>query len=138
MGTEQRILDKLIEMSLLPEIERKTSISVKHMQVFEYLTTFTHFFVEFCRDRRLRAFSKISKILASSLFSFPCLSQILSSTPGGTGAFIILALLNKKREAPGPDKCKVQYFRKSPQQGSLLFPKNEFFIKADIRGWSFL
>ena len=24
------------------------------------------------------------------------------------------------------------------QQGSLLFPKNEFFIKADIRGWSFL
>ena len=81
MGTEQRILDKLIEMSLLPEIERKTSISVKHMQVFEYLTTFTHFFVEFCRDRRLRAFSKISKILASSLFSFPCLSQILSSTP---------------------------------------------------------
>ena len=82
MGTEQRILDKLIEMSLLPEIERKTSISVKHMQVFEYLTTFTHFFVEFCRDRRLRAFSKISKILASSLFSFPCLSQILSSTPG--------------------------------------------------------
>ena len=39
------------------------------------------FFVEFCRDRRLRAFSKISKILASSFFSFPCLSQILSSTP---------------------------------------------------------
>ena len=24
------------------------------------------------------------------------------------------------------------------QQGSLLFPKIEFFIKADIRGWSFL
>ena len=46
------------------------------MQVFS--PTFTHFFVEFCRDRRLRAFSKI---LARSLFSFPCLSQILSSTP---------------------------------------------------------
>ena len=43
--------------------------------------TFTHFFVEFCRDRRLRAFSKNFKILASSLFSFPCLSQILSTTP---------------------------------------------------------
>ena len=23
-------------------------------------------------------------------------------------------------------------------QGSLLFPKNKFFIKADMRGWSFL
>ena len=42
---------------------------------------FTHFFVEFCRDRRLRAFYKIFKILASSLFSLPCLSQILSNTP---------------------------------------------------------
>ena len=29
------------------------------------------FTLEFCRDRRLRAFSKISKILAISLFSFP-------------------------------------------------------------------
>ena len=46
-----------------------------------FFLTFTHFFVEFWRDRRLRVFSKISKILASSLFSFPCLSQILSSTP---------------------------------------------------------
>ena len=39
---------------------------------------FTHFFVEFCRDRRLRAFVKI---LARSLFSFPCLSQNLSNSP---------------------------------------------------------
>ena len=43
---------------------------------------FRTFIVEFCRDRRLRAFSKISKILASSLFSFPWMSQILSTTPG--------------------------------------------------------
>ena len=42
---------------------------------------FTHFFVDFCRDRRLRVSSKIFKILASRLFSSPCLSQILSSTP---------------------------------------------------------
>jgi len=51
--------------------------------------TFTHFFVEFCRDRRIRA---SSKILARSLFSFPCFSQILSSTPEtwlqGMGTFI--------------------------------------------------
>ena len=46
-----------------------------------FFLTFTHFFVEFCRDRHSRTFPKISKILASSLFSFPCLSQILSSTP---------------------------------------------------------
>ena len=39
MGTKKHTLDKLTEMSRLPEIERKTSISVKHMQVFEYLTT---------------------------------------------------------------------------------------------------
>ena len=44
---------------------------------------FRTFIVEFCRDRRLRAFPKILKILASSLFSFPCLSQILSSSPDG-------------------------------------------------------
>ena len=42
---------------------------------------FRTFIVEFCRDRRIRAFSKKFKILASSLFSFPCLSQILSTTP---------------------------------------------------------
>ena len=42
---------------------------------------FRTFIVEFCRDRRLRAFFKKIKILASSPFSFPCLSQILSSTP---------------------------------------------------------
>ena len=41
MGTQKRILDRLIEMSKLCEIERKTSISVRHMQVFEYLTTFS-------------------------------------------------------------------------------------------------
>ena len=46
-----------------------------------FFLKFTHFFVKFCRDRRLRAFYKIFKILASSLFSFPCLSQILSSSP---------------------------------------------------------
>ena len=44
---------------------------------------FTHYFVKLCRDRRLRAFSKNSKILASSILSFPCLSQILSSSPEG-------------------------------------------------------
>ena len=48
-----------------------------------FFVEFTHFFVEFCRDRHLRAFSKILKILASSLFSFPCLGQILSNTPEG-------------------------------------------------------
>ena len=41
-------------------------------------TRFMHYFVEFCRDRRLRAFVKI---LANSLFSYPCLGQNLSSTP---------------------------------------------------------
>ena len=46
-----------------------------------FTLTFTHFFVKFCLDRRLRAFSKNFKILVSSLFSFPCLSQILSTTP---------------------------------------------------------
>ena len=43
-----------------------------------FFLKFTHFFVEFCRDRRLRAFVKI---LAKSLFSYPCLGQNLSSTP---------------------------------------------------------
>merc|ERR1712150_380980 len=38
----------------------------------------TYFFVELCRDRRLRPFVKI---LAKSLFSYPCLGQNLSSTP---------------------------------------------------------
>ena len=55
------------------------------MQVFS--PTFTHFLVESCRDRRLRAFSKI---LARSLFSFPCLSQILSSTPGVFKGVVLL------------------------------------------------
>ena len=38
MGTIKRILDNLIEMS---ELERKTSISVNDIQVFEYLITFS-------------------------------------------------------------------------------------------------
>ena len=51
---------------------------------------FTHNLVAFSRKRRLRAFVKILAgslfFLAGSLFSFPCLSQILSSTPGGHSA----------------------------------------------------
>ena len=39
---------------------------------------FRTFIVEFCRDRRLRAFPKILKILASSLFSLPCLTIFLT------------------------------------------------------------
>ena len=39
---------------------------------------FRTFLVEFCRDRRLRAFPKILKILASSLFSLPCLTIFLT------------------------------------------------------------
>ena len=54
-----------------------------------FFVEFTHFFVEFCRDRRLRAFSKNFKILVSSLFSLPCLSQILSYTPGEDRARIL-------------------------------------------------
>ena len=53
-----------------------------------YLCTFFGEFTFFCRiyglfccDRRLRASFKTIKILASRLFSWPCLSQILSSTP---------------------------------------------------------
>ena len=74
------------------------------MQVFS--PTFTHFFVEFCRDRRLRAFSKI---LARSLFSFPCLSQILSSTPVTMIMIsiklllaILLEAVNHSRDSWGP------------------------------------
>ena len=52
------------------------------LEVTNFFVEFTHFFVYFCHDRRLRASSKIFKILASRLFSSPCLSQILSSTPG--------------------------------------------------------
>ena len=39
---------------------------------------FRTFIVEFCCDRRLRAFSKNFKILASSLFSLPCLTFFLT------------------------------------------------------------
>ena len=39
---------------------------------------FRTFLVEFCRNRRLRAFPKILKILASSLFSLPCLTFFLT------------------------------------------------------------
>ena len=49
-----------------------------------FFVKFTDFLLNlrtFCRDRRLRTSSKISTILASRLFSSPCLSQILSSTP---------------------------------------------------------
>ena len=56
-------------------------------------SNFCTFIVEFCRDRRLRAFSKNFKILASSLFSFPCLSQILSSSPGTNHLESFLLLL---------------------------------------------
>ena len=46
---------------------------------------FTHNLVAFCRKRRLRAFVNILAgslfFLVGRLFSFPCLSQILSSTP---------------------------------------------------------
>ena len=47
----------------------------------DFFVEFTHFFVDFCRNRHLRDSSKIFKILASRLFSSPCLSQILNSTP---------------------------------------------------------
>jgi len=50
-----------------------------------FFLKFTHFFVEFCRDRRLRAFVKI---LAKSLFSYPCLGQNLSSTPAPVGRLL--------------------------------------------------
>ena len=36
--TQKHILDKLAEMRRLLEVKRKTSVSVEHMQVFEYLT----------------------------------------------------------------------------------------------------
>jgi len=49
---------------------------------------FTRNIVAFCRKRCLRTFVKILArslfFLAGSLFSFPCLSQILSSTPEAT------------------------------------------------------
>ena len=50
-------------------------------EVTIFFVEFTHFFVDFWCYKRLRASSKIFKILASRLFSSPCLSQILSSTP---------------------------------------------------------
>ena len=45
--------------------------------------TFMHFFLlfSFCQDNCLRVFCKIYEILAGCPFSFPCLSQIPSSTP---------------------------------------------------------
>ena len=49
-----------------------------------------HYFVEFCRDRRLRTFVKI---LAKSLFSYPCLGQNLSSTPGSTVVLVLVIIL---------------------------------------------
>ena len=45
------------------------------------LQTFWWIYAVFCHDKRLCASSKNFKILASRLFSSPCLSQILSSTP---------------------------------------------------------
>ena len=53
-------------------------IPTTNLLFFVKFRYFSHIFVEFCRGRCFCAFSKI---LARSLFSFPCLSQILSSTP---------------------------------------------------------
>ena len=64
--------------SILPE----TNVFLTWILFFK----FTHFFVEFCRDRRLRAFVKI---LAKNLFSHPCLGQNLSSTPGRNAVTLI-------------------------------------------------
>ena len=64
--------NSLHETSILPQ----TNFFVKSGP---FPSNFTHFFAKFCRKRRLRAFFKI---LAETPFSFPCLGQNLSSTPG--------------------------------------------------------
>ena len=56
----------------------------RHLRAFFFVNSglfsshFRTFIVKFCRDRRLRAFPKILKILASSLFSLPCLTIFLT------------------------------------------------------------
>ena len=47
---------------------RGVRLLTSFVELRPFSLTFTHFFVEFCRDRRLHAFSKI---LASCLFSLP-------------------------------------------------------------------
>ena len=61
---------------IIPEVK------VLFVEFRSFSSHFRTFIDEFCRDRRLRAFSKISKILVINLFSFPWMSQILSTTPG--------------------------------------------------------
>ena len=92
---------------------------------------FRTFIVEFCRDRRLRAFPKILKILASSLFSFPCLGQILNTTPAQNlklrhciwqqgSLFLILSYPGLFKNIPHVWFLRLYSFLKNPQHD---FPK---------------
>ena len=51
---------------------------------------------------------------------------------------IDLASFEPARDAVEVEGMVAPGFKFGWKQGSLFFPKNEFFIKAIMRGWSFL
>ena len=81
---------------------------------------FRTFIVEFCRDRRLRAFPKILKILASSLFSLPCLTFFLTLLSEFATIILIVVMIVRRENPPHHHHLnsqeKWEVFTNSPRQ----------------------
>ena len=65
--------------------------------------------------------------------------DVAAIIPTGSGKTLVIYLfaLTLQKLNPGT-KAMIIVGKLTGTQGSLLFPKIEFIIKADMRGWNFL